>query len=124
MSSQAKPIGFFGVIILVLAVIAAIEFFKSDDKDVVKRIDNEGVVGVWYDEVGDAETRIEKNGYAYRLKRVNGDGSKGDYPLTRDGDWLKKNDSFGTHYQIVGDRLDIFDNSGFIRSIELMPSKQ
>lgn len=88
MSSQAKPIVFFGVIVLVLALIAAIEFFKSDDKEVVKRIDTEGVVGIWYDEVGDAETRIEKNGYAYRLKRVNGDGSKGDYPLTRDGDWL------------------------------------
>lgn len=124
MSSQAKPIGFFGVIVLVFAVIAAIELFKSDDKDVVKRIDNEGVVGIWYDEVGDAETKIEKRGYAYRLKRVNGEGSKGDYPLTRDGDWLNKNDSLGTKYQIIGDRLDIHDNSGFIRSIELKPAKK
>ena len=96
MSSQAKPIGFFGVIILVLAVIAAIEFFKSDDKDVVKRIDNEGVVRVRYDEVGDAETRIEKNGYAYRLKRANADRSQGDYPHTRDGDEPKKTYTSGT----------------------------
>lgn len=121
MSSQAKPIGFFGVVFLMLIVIAGIEFFKSDDSEEIKRIDKEGVLGVWYDEVGDAETKIEKIGYEYKLKRVNGDGSSGEYQLTRDGNWLKKNDRFGTKYQIIGDRLDVFDDNGFIKSLDLMP---
>lgn len=84
-----------------------------------KRIDRNGVVGVWFDEIGEAETRIEHSGSSYRLKRVNSDGSVGDYQLRREGAWLHRDDDFKTRYQIIDDRLDVFDSHGFIRSMEL-----
>ncbi|MBX8508917.1 hypothetical protein K5D34_04315 [Pseudomonas cichorii] len=86
----------------------------------LKRVDQEGVVGIWFDQIGEAETTIEHHGSSYRLKRVNSDGSVGDYQLRREGIWLHRDDSFRTRYQIIGDRLDIFDSQGFIRSMELL----
>lgn len=85
-----------------------------------KRIDQNGVVGIWFDELGDAETRIEHNGSSYRLKRMNTDGSAGDYQLRREGIWLHRDDNFKTRYQIIDDRLDVFDSQGFIRSMDLL----
>ncbi|MEE4733617.1 hypothetical protein [Pseudomonas syringae] len=85
-----------------------------------KRIDQNGVVGIWFDEIGEAETSIEHNESSYRLKRVNSDGSVGDYRLRREGMWLHRDDNLKTRYQIIGDRLDVFDNQGFIRSMELI----
>ncbi|MEE4677651.1 hypothetical protein V2K57_25435 [Pseudomonas alliivorans] len=84
------------------------------------RIDRNGVVGIWFDEIGEAETRIDHNDSSYRLKRMNSDGSVGDYRLRRDGIWLHRDDNFNTRYQIIGDRLDLFDSQGFIRSMELI----
>lgn len=38
-------------------------------------------------------------------------------------DWLMKKDPLDISYQINGDRLDIYDNTGFVRSIELLPER-
>lgn len=87
------------------------------------------VTGVWYDDVGspdylNATLTINQEGERFYLKRVSGDGSSGEYPLTRQGQkYIKINDKFGAFYIIKNNKLEIYDNKGFIRDAAIK-SKQ
>ena len=116
-----KGMGLFAVIAVGFMILLGLaKCDSSTAPESPKRIDQEGIVGVWFDDVGEAETKIEKSNYTYKLKRVNSDGSAGTYRLRRDGDWLYMDDNFGTRYQINGDQLEVFDGDGYIRSMDLL----
>ncbi|HBR2027691.1 TPA: hypothetical protein L9M76_005543 [Klebsiella variicola] len=83
------------------------------------------VTGIWYDDVGspdylNATLTIYQEGERFYLKRVNGDGSGGEYLLTRKGQkFIKNNDKFGAFYLIRNNKLEIYDNNGFIRDADI-----
>lgn len=116
--SRGKPI-LFGVVVAFLIALALGKCTQGADDKAVNRIDQVGVIGVWYDDVGEATTQIERDVSGYRLKRTNGDGSTGEMAMRRDGGWLYLDDKFGTKYQVIGDRLELFDSQGFVRAMEL-----
>ena len=91
----------------------------SPEETELPRIERPGVIGVWIDPVDDSVTTLVRTDYSYLLRRVNTDGATGEYRMRRDGRWLKLNDSFGHRYQIVEDRLELFDNQGYIRTLQL-----
>ncbi|ENS4053772.1 TPA: hypothetical protein NIG83_005205 [Pseudomonas aeruginosa] len=70
---------------------------------------------------GGATTTIERHGDNYKLIWIASGGYRAEFPLSRRGDRLMKNDPLGISYEISGDRLDIYDNTGFVRSVELKP---
>ncbi|ASI57183.1 hypothetical protein G3W18_24470 [Klebsiella pneumoniae] len=80
---------------------------------------------MWYDDVGstdylNATLTIYQEGERFYLKRVNGDGSGGEYQLTRKGQkFIKNNDKFGAFYLIRNNKLEIYDNNGFIRDADI-----
>ncbi|WP_197724544.1 hypothetical protein [Dickeya fangzhongdai] len=79
-------------------------------------------LGVWYDDVGspnylDSTLTIFSNTKGIYLKRLNGDGSTGTYPLEKQGNKYKKiGDKHGAYYIIKGNSLEIYDRVGFIRT--------
>lgn len=122
MTLEVKPVIIFGIIALIIAMVLCINSFKQDVKIDEKRIDKQGIIGIWNDKAGLSITTIECIGDVYKLIWVANGGYYAEFPLFRHGDWLKNNDPLGIKYQIIGDRLDVFDNTGFVRSIELTPS--
>lgn len=91
MSSETanKGLGIFGVVAFGFFILLAVGKCSSGSvAENPERIDQKGVVGTWFDEEGEAEIKVEHNGYSYRLERVNLDGSAGDYQLRREGSWL------------------------------------
>ena len=112
---------------LILTTIAAIlavmacSFVSSHAFSAQKRIDKQGILGSWIDKAGYATTTIERNGDNYKLIWIAAGGYRTESPLTRRGDRLMKKGPFGISYEINGDRLDIYDNTGFVRSIESLP---
>ncbi|WPC03494.1 hypothetical protein SBP02_11930 [Pseudomonas benzenivorans] len=112
---------------LILATLAAIlavmacSFISSHAFSAQKRIDKQGIVGSWVDKAGGSTTAIERNGDTYKLVWIAHGGYRTEFPLLRRGDRLMKNDPLGISYEINGDSLDIYDNTGFIRSIGPLP---
>lgn len=104
----------------ILAVMAC-SFISSHAFSAQKRIDKQGIVGSWVDKAGGATTTIERHGDNYKLIWIASGGYRAEFPIFRRGDRLMKKDPLGISYQINGDRLDIYDNTGFVRSIELAP---
>lgn len=99
--------------------------FKDSNKNqssINKDSSQETILGSWYDDVGspeymDCTFTIFKNKKGLFLKRANGDGSSGTYPLKKEhGKYIKINDKFGAYYIIKDNNLDIYDKEGFIRS--------
>jgi hypothetical protein len=107
----------------ILAVMAC-SFISSHAFSVQKRIDKQGIVGSWADKAGSATTIIERHGDDYKLVWIASGEYRAEFQLFRRGDWLMKKDPLGVAYQISGDRLDIYDNMGFVRSIELISDGQ
>lgn len=106
----------------ILAVMAC-SFISSHAFSAQKRIDKQGILGSWIDKAGYATTTIEHNGDIYKMTWITNGGYHAEFPLFRRGDWLMKKDPLDISYQINGDRLDIYDNTGFVRSIELLPER-
>ena len=79
-------------------------------------------IGRWYDDVGspammNADLSIKKNANGYAMSRVNGDGSRGNFPLKKNGNTYSKiNDNFGTKYIVTSSGLEIHDRMGYIRT--------
>ena len=104
-----------------ILAVAVCSFISSHSFSAQKRIDKQGVLGSWFDKAGYATTTIERNGNEYKLIWIASGGYRAEFPLSRRGDRLMKNDPLGISYEISGDRLDIYDNTGFVRSVELKP---
>lgn len=110
------------IILTTLAAILAVmacSFISSHAFSAQNRIDRQGIVGSWVDKDGGATTTIERHGDNYKLIWIASGGYRAELPLFRRGDWLMKKDPLGISYQINGDLLDIYDNTGYVRSIEL-----
>ncbi|SDU81140.1 hypothetical protein [Pseudomonas sihuiensis] len=111
------------ILITITAILAAVacSIISSYAFSAQKRIDKQGVLGSWFDKAGGATTTIERHGDNYKLIWIASGGYRAEFPLSRRGDRLMKNDPLGISYEISGDRLDIYDNTGFVRSVELKP---
>lgn len=115
---STKPI--LATLAAILAVMAC-SFVSSHAFSAQKRIDKQGILGEWIDKAGNATTGIERHGDDYKLIWIAAGGYRTESPLTRRGDRLMKKGPLGISYEINGDRLDIYDNTGFVRSIGLAP---
>lgn len=109
---------------IILTAIAAIlvvmvcSFVSNHAFSVQKRIDKQGILGVWDDKAGLSTAIIERQGDNYKLIWIANGGYRAEFPLFRHGEWLRKKGPLDISYKISGDRLDIYDNTGFVRSIE------
>ncbi|MHD0644232.1 hypothetical protein ACYPKM_01180 [Pseudomonas aeruginosa] len=120
------------VILLLIIIVPIIWLFATQRRKapeappaVVIDLDRQGVIGTWFDDLGskdylDSTLTIKREGSAYFLERKNADGSGGRYTLLRTGNVLTKvGDKFGAKYIVNGDKLELHDKDGFIRSATL-----
>lgn len=113
------------ILITITAILAAVacSIISSYAFSAQKRIDKQGIIGIWNDKAGLSTMTIERTRNNYKMIWVSSGGFRAESPLFRDGIWLKKKSPLGVAYQIHGDRLDIYDNTGFVRSVDLMPDR-